>query len=85
MKLQKINNKLYTYLNSNMLFTLKYGDNGVLGYGKAWYLSFTFDGVKQPIYTFIVKNDGYHTCELYINMYDILEEAEKMINKIINS
>lgn len=59
--LKKINERFYSYFDTatGMLFTLKYGDRGVYGSGKAWYLSVTYSGEKQTIATFTTKSDGY--------------------------
>jgi hypothetical protein len=61
--LKKINERFYSYFHTEtgMLFTLKYGDRGVFGFGKAWYLTVIYAGEKQTIATFTIKDDN-HGC-----------------------
>lgn len=87
--LQCINNRFYSYFDpfTKMLFTLSYGDRGVYGSGKAWYLSVTYDGAKQTIATFSTKDDGHKTYkEDYLGRLwsddEVLMEAEKMVWKM---
>ena len=88
--LNKVNENFYSYFDKNtkMLFTLKYGDRGVYGSGKAWYLSVTYDGAKQTMATFSVVNDGHNTYKddylgkLWQNPLAIVE-ADKMVCKML--
>ena len=88
--LTKINEKFYSYFDkeTKMLFTLKYGDRGVYGYGKAFYLTVTYDGAKQNIATFTVKDDGYkcykddYMGKLW-DSYDTLIEANRMVCRML--
>lgn len=88
--LNKVNENFYSYFDKNtkMLFTLKYGDRGVYGRGKAWYLSVTYDGANQTMATFSVKDDGYSSYRddylgmLWENPIAIVE-ADKMVCKML--
>lgn len=84
--LTKVNENFYSYFDKDtkMLFTLKQGDRGVYGMGKAFYLTVTYDGAKQTIATFSTKDDGYkHYKEDYLgrlwDKQDALDEANKMV------
>ena len=89
--LQQINERFYSYFDSNtkMLFTLSFGDRGVYGNGKAWYLSVTYNGGdKQTIATFSTRNDG-HSCykddykgKLWTS-YEALFAADEMVAKMV--
>lgn len=89
MLLQKVNARFYSYFDkgTGMLFTLKYGDRGVLGRGKAWFLSVTYDGAKQSIATFSVVDDGNNTykedymCMLW-DQSSVLYAAEEMVQNM---
>lgn len=88
--LNKVNENFYSYFDKDtkMLFTLKYGDRGVCGKGKAWYLYVTYDGVKQSMATFSVKDDGYKTYkEDYLGwIWEVplaIYEADKMVRKML--
>ena len=89
--LKEINPKLYSYLNKDtgMFFNLTYGDYGVLGYGKAFYLKVTYQQETTYIATFCVKDDGYQRYEkafggrLYSNKEDIIEHSNKMIESML--
>lgn len=88
--LNQVNERFYSYFDKDtkMLFTLKYGDRGIYGFGKAWYLSVTYDGAKQTIATFTVKDDGHKTYkEDYLGkLWDdvsVLESADVMVCKMI--
>ena len=88
--LTKVNEKFYSYFDkeTKMLFTLKYGDRGVYGHGKAFYLTVTYDGAKQTIATFTTKNDGYkcyHEDYMGIlwNEYNVLKEANEMVCRML--
>jgi len=68
-----------------MLFQLRFGEVGIYGYGRCWYLTMLAGQQKNPIYTFYTKDDG-HGCskncsdgKLWTNMDDILENANAMI------
>lgn len=89
--LKQINPHFYSFFHaaSGMLFTLKYGDRGVYGMGKAWYLSVAYSGEKQSIATFTIKDDG-HRC--YLDDYDhrlwsdekvVISLADEMIGRMI--
>lgn len=88
--LTKVNEKFYSYFDkeTKMLFTLKYGDRGIYGYGKAFYLTVTYDGAKQTIATFTVKDDGYkcykddYMGKLW-DSYDTLREANRMVCRML--
>lgn len=90
MILKKVNGRFYSYFDkeTGMLFTLKYGDRGIYGLGKAWYLSVTYDGAKQTIATFSTKDDGHRTyiddymCKLW-NNDQAIESADEMVRKMI--
>lgn len=59
-KLQKIHDKRYCYYDkpTKTLYTLKYGDRGVYGRGKSWYLKMKIGESKDDcIATFTVKTD----------------------------
>jgi hypothetical protein len=88
--LNKVNENFYSYFDKDtkMLFTLKYGDRGVYGSGKAWYLSVTYDGAKQTIATFSVKDDGHRTYkDDYLGMLwkdpIAIVEADKMVCRML--
>lgn len=88
--LKQVNQRFYSYFDpyTKMLFTLKYGDRGVYGSGKAWYLSVTYDGAKQTIATFSTRDDGHRTyLEDYLsklwNDMDALREADEMVGKML--
>ena len=88
--LTKVNEKFYSYFDkeTKMLFTLKYGDRGVYGYGKAFYLTVTYDGAKQVIATFTTKDDGYRCYEedyrgIVWNAYNVLKEANEMVCRML--
>ena len=85
-----INNRFYSYFDpfTKMLFTLKYGDRGIYGAGKAWYLSVTYDGANQTIATFCTKDDGHKTYkEDYLGKLwsdeEALKAADAMVMKMI--
>ena len=84
--LTKVNENFYSYFDkeTKMLFTLKHGARGVYGFGKAFFLSVTYDGTKQTIATFSTKDDGHQIYrEDYMgklwNVSDALKEANKMV------
>lgn len=84
--LTKVNENFYSYFDKDtkMLFTLKHGDRGVYGIGKAFYLTVTYDGVNQTIATFSTKDDGHKRYkEDYLgrlwDKQDALDEANKMV------
>ena len=84
--LTKVNENFYSYFDKDtkMLFTLKHGDRGVYGMGKAFYLTVTYDGAKQTIATCSTKDDGYKRYkEDYLgrlwDKQDALDEANKMV------
>lgn len=88
--LTKVNARFYSYFDKDtkMLFTLSLGDRGVYGSGKAWYLTVTYDGAKQTIATFSIKDDGHKTYkEDYMgklwNDNDAIAEANKMVCKML--
>ena len=88
--LTKVNEKFYSYFDkkTKMLFTLKYGDRGVYGYGKAFYLTVTYDGAKQTIATFTIKDDGYKCYkEDYMGIlwdaYNAIKEANEMVCRML--
>lgn len=88
--LTKVNEKFYSYFDkeTKMLFTLKYGDRGVYGYGKAFYLTVTYDGAKQTIATFTTKDDGYKCYKedymgILWNEYNVLKEANEMVCRML--
>lgn len=88
--LRPVNSIFYSYFDSNkkMLFVLKRGARGILGYGLAWYLSVTFGDQKHTIATFTVKDDGY---KCYKEDYEgrlwgeaeVLDVANKMIGNML--
>lgn len=90
MKLKRVNDTYYFYNDkeNNMKFTLNYGDRGVYGMGKAYYLNVYFNDTKSHLATFTVKDDN-HKC--YKEDYgmrlwgitEILPQAEKMIENMI--
>lgn len=86
----EVNENFYSYFDKDtkMLFTLSYGRRGVYGSGKAWYLCVTYDGAKQTIATFSVKDDGHRTyMEDYLGkLWDdclAILEADKMVCKML--
>lgn len=88
--LNKINDKFYSYFDkeTTMLFTFKRGPRGALGRGEAWFLSVTYEGAKQGIATFSVKDDGCRTYkEDYLSRLwrteDALKEADAMVCKML--
>lgn len=88
--LNKVNERFYSYFDNNtkMLFTLKYDNRGIYGFGKAWYLSVTYDGAKQTMATFSVKDDGHKTYkEDYLGIlwqdHAAIEEADKMVCRML--
>ena len=88
--LNKVNERFYSHFDKNtkMLFTLKYDDRGVYGFGKAWYLSVTYDGAKQTMATFSIKDDGHNTYKNdYLGIlwkdYAAIEEADKMVGRML--
>ena len=89
--LKCVNNRFYSYFDkeTKMLFTFKYGDRGVYGQGKAWYLTVTYDGAKQTIATFTVVSDN-HNCQKndYLGKLwqsgEALCEADKMISNMLS-
>ena len=90
--LKMVNNRFYSYFDKDtkMLFTLRYGDRGVYGAGKAWYLSVAFADTKQTIATFTVADDN-HKCyksdylgKLW-NTNDVMREADEMVYRMIKN
>ena len=90
--LKMINHKFYSHFDpySKMLFTMKYGDRGVYGSGKAWYLSVTYGSEKQTIATFCVRDDGHR---VFIEDYgarlwredEALKSADDMVDRMLNA
>lgn len=88
--LKEINNRFYSYFDkgTKMLFTMKHGDRGIYGHGRAWYLSVTYDGAQQTIATFSTKDDNHKS---YKNDYmgrlwgdlDALAEADAMVCRML--
>ena len=71
-----------------MLFTLKYGERGIYGNGKAWYLSVAYAGEKQTIATFSVRDDGYGSFkdDYMGRLWDsgsVIREADQMVSKMV--
>ena len=88
--LNKVNERFYSYFDKDtkMLFTIKLGDRGVYGTGKAWYLTVTYDGAQQTIATFSVKDDGRKTYkEDYLGILwkdnDAISEANRMVCRML--
>ena len=88
--LHKVNEGFYSYFDreTKMLFTLKYGDRGVYGVGKAWYLSVTYDGANQTIATFSTKDDWHKSYKSdYLGKlwddYSAILEADRMVYKML--
>ena len=88
--LNKVNERFYSYFDrdTKMLFTLNYGDRGIYGRGKAWYLSVTYDGAKQTIATFSILDDGHGTYrDDYLGKlwddYSAIIEADKMVCRML--
>lgn len=88
--LRRVNEKFYSYFDKNtkMLFTMRYGDRGVYGSGKAWYLSVTYGDDRQTIATFTVKDDGHkcytndHLGKLW-NTCDAIVSADEMVWRMV--
>ena len=57
--LHKIHDGFYSYFNraSNMLFTIKRDEAGVLCRGRCWYFHVTYNGQKHHIGNFVLVND----------------------------
>lgn len=90
--LKKINEHFYKYLDggSGMLFSLKYGDRGVLSAGKSWYLSVVYGGEKISIASFVTKDDGYScyrddTGGKLWSFQDLIVEANNMVRGMITN
>ena len=89
--LKQINYHFYSFFHAStgMLFILKYGDRGVYGMGKAWYLSVTYGSEKHPIATFTVKDDGHHcyledySRRLWSDEKVIISLADEMVGRMI--
>ena len=88
--LNRINERFYSYFDKDtkMLFTMNYGDRGVYGIGKAWYLSVTYDGAKQTIATFTTVDDNRNCYRSdYLgklwNTCDALISADEMVWKMV--
>lgn len=89
-KLKKVNDKLYQYHDeqNNMLFTMKFGDRGVLSRGSAWYLKLVYPDNNQCLATFCTKSDGNgcekEGCEGRLwTLREIIPAAEAMIEKML--
>ena len=89
--LQQINERFYSYFDNNtkMFFTLTFGDRGVCGNGKAWYLSVAYNGdSKQTIATFTTRDDGYGCYKddyrgMLWNQQAVILAAEEMVAKMV--
>ena len=90
--LKRINERFYSYLDreTGMLFTLWYGDRGIYGFGKSWYLQLTYCKEKHGLATFTMVDDG-HKCykgdykgQLWHNFDIILIESNRMIKDMIS-
>ena len=88
--LKKINHQFYSFFDerTGMLFTMRYGSRGLYGFGKAWYLSVTYDGEKQKIATFSTMSDGHnsHSEDYLGRIWDTqtaLVEADEMVRRMI--
>jgi hypothetical protein len=88
--LKEINKRFYSYFDpfTKMLFTLSYGDRGIYGAGKAWYLTVTYDGAKQTIATFSTRDDNHRTYrEDYLGKLwqddEAIKTADEMVGKMI--
>lgn len=88
--LKKINHRFYSHFDerTGMLFTMRYGDRGCYGNGKAWYLSVTYSGVNKPIATFSTMDDGHGSrSEDYLgriwDQNEALMEADMMVGRMI--
>lgn len=91
--LKQINDRYYQYIDkeTKTVYSLKYGDRGIYGFGKAWYLNVIYFGIaeKTHIATFTVKSDG-HRCEeedygrTLWTISQILPVANMMIGRMQN-
>lgn len=88
--LTKVNERFYSYFDkeTKMLFTLKYGDRGIYGDGKAFYLYVTYDGAQQTIATFTTRDDGHRCYEkdymgILWNTSNALREANEMVCRML--
>lgn len=73
-----------------MTFLFKYGDRGIYGMGRAWYLSVLMNGSKELVATFSVKDDGHKTyLEDYLSRLwtddEALDEANRIIRNMLAS
>ena len=90
--LKRINERFYSYLDkeTGMLFTLWYGDRGVYGSGKAWYLQLTYCQNKHNLATFTVADDGRncykqdYKAKLWHNFDIILLESNNMVKSMLS-
>lgn len=89
--LKAISDRFYHYINKDTrtIYTLSYGDRGVYGNGKSWYLNVQYYGasLKNHVATFTTKTDGHH-CERedykgrLWDFGELFVEANKMIGKM---
>lgn len=87
-KFNKVTDRLYILKYKDYVFSLRYGDRGILSYGKGWFLK-VITPYELSLACFCTKDDG-HDCykqsygsKIWEDTEDIKLEALKVCSNVM--